>query len=302
MFKMQSIQHEIEIAGFNSIYYFEFGKDFSHAQERHNFWEMVYVDNGKINAITNGIRCTLEQGQAIFHEPMENHVHVSDNRVSNNMLVVSFTTNSPVMEYFKSKTFTLDQTSKTLLSLFLNEAKNALGDIPGDYKDKKDLHFLPTVFGSSQLLQCYFTEFLIGLIRSGNTLSENVISSKKCRNFANHSLSELICEYIKNNIYSNITLKDVCTQFMLGKTQLCKIFRESTGRSPMEYYADLKIKEAKKLVREKNYSVSQISDLLGYSSIHIFSRAFKKAVGMSPTAYAKSITFLSLPDTYNRLQ
>ncbi len=57
----------------------------------------------------------------------------------------------------------------------------------------------------------------------------------------------------------------------------------------MEYYMDLKMKEAKKLIREKNYSVSQISDMLGYSSVHIFSRAFKKAVGMSPTAYSKSI-------------
>ena len=52
---------------------------------------------------------------------------------------------------------------------------------------------------------------------------------------------------------------------------------------------DLKIKEAKKLIRENNYSISQISDMLGYSSIHIFSRAFKKAVGLSPTAYRKSI-------------
>ena len=50
-----------------------------------------------------------------------------------------------------------------------------------------------------------------------------------------------------------------------------------------------KIKEAKKLIRENNYSVGQISEMLGYSSIHNFSRAFKKAVGMSPSAYGKTI-------------
>ncbi len=289
MFETQPIRQEIEICGFNSIYYFEFGKDFTHAPERHNFWEMVYVDSGRINAITNGIGCTIEQGQAIFHEPMEIHAHVSDNRVANNMLIISFTTDSEVMQYFKSKTFTLDKTAKTLLSLFLEEAKNALGKIPGDYEDKTNLRFLPNVFGSTQLLQCYFTEFLIRLIRSGSTLSENVLSSKKSRDIANSSLSELICEYMKANIYSSLSLKELCAHFLLGKTQLCKIFRESTAQSPMEYYMDLKIKEAKKLIREKNHSVSQISDMLGYSSIHIFSRAFKKATGLSPTAYAKSI-------------
>lgn len=290
MFKTQKIKHEIEIDGFNSIYYFEFGKEFSHAPEKHNFWEMVYVDGGEIIAITNGIGCTLKQGQVIFHEPMEIHAHISDNRVANNMLVVSFTSDSEIMKYFKSKTFTLDKTSKTLLSLFAEEAKNALGNIPADYEDKSDLNFLPDIFGSTQLLHCYFTEFLIRLVRSGNSMSSNVSSSKKSRDIANNSISELMCDYMKNNIYSNITLKDICSQFLQGKTQICKIFRESTGQSPMEYYINLKIKEAKKLIREKNYSVTEISDMLGYSSIHIFSRAFKKAVGMSPTAYAKRIS------------
>ncbi len=289
MFEMQKIKTDIEIKGFNSIYYFEFGKDFSHTPERHDFWEMVYVDNGKINAITNGIGCTLEAGQAIFHEPSELHAHISDNRVVNNMLVISFTTDSEIMKYFKNKTFTLDKTGKTLLSLFLEEAKNALGKVPGDYNDKNNLYFQPDVFGSTQLLQCYFTEFLIRLIRNGKALSNKVLSSEKSRNIANSTISELLCEYMKSNIYSPLTLKEVCSHFHIGKTQVCKIFRESTGQSPMEYYMELKIKQAKQLIREKNHSISQISDMLGYSSIHNFSRAFKKAVGFSPTAYAKSI-------------
>lgn len=289
MFETQGIKQEIEISGFNSIYYFEFGKNFSHPPERHNFWEMVYVDSGKINAVTNGVGLTLDEGQVIFHEPMETHAHVSDNHVSNNMLVISFSTNSDVMQFFKNKTFTLDKTGKTLLSLFLEEAKNALGTVPGDYNNKDNLKFLSSSFGSTQLLQCYFTEFLIRLIRSGSELSEEVLASKKSRNIASNSISELMTDYMKNNIYSNLTLKDVCSHFLFGKTQLCKIFRESTGESPMEYYMDLKMKEAKKLLREGNYSISQISDMLGYSSIHNFSRAFKKAVGISPTNYAKRI-------------
>ena len=289
MFEMQKIKSEIEILGFNSIYYFEFGKDFSHPPEKHNFWEMVYVDSGKVNAVTNGIGLTLSQGQVIFHEPNEIHAHISDNKVANNMLVISFTSDSEVMQFFKGKTFTLDKTGKTLLSLFLEEAKNALGKVPDDYENKNDLYFLPDSFGATQLLSCYFTEFLIRLIRNGNILGEQMQFSKKSRDIANNSLSELMSEYMKNNVYSSITLKDVCQNFMLGKTQLCKIFRESIGQSPMEYYMNLKIKEAKKLIREKNYSVSQISDMLGYSSIHNFSRAFKKVTGKAPTVYGKSI-------------
>jgi len=289
MYALQPIKQEISILGFNSIYYFELSKNFSHDPERHDFWEMVYVDSGCVNAVANGIGCTLEQGQAIFHEPMEMHAHVSNKSVASNVLVVTFTTHSSAMKHLKNKTVTLDKTGRVLLSLFLEEAKNALGKIPGNYESKENLKFLHTVFGSMQLLQCYFTEFLVRLIRDISTLSEDIHSCKRSRDIAINSLSELICEYMKNNIYSALSLKDICEHFLLGKTQLCKIFRESMGQSPMEYYMELKIKESKKLIREKNHSFSQISDLLGYSSIHNFSRAFKKSVGLSPTAYEKSI-------------
>ena len=67
------------------------------------------------------------------------------------------------------------------------------------------------------------------------------------------------------------------------------IYKINFGISIMELYNKMIIAEAKKLIREKNYSISQISDMLGYSSIHNFSRAFKKSVGHSPSAYSKSI-------------
>jgi len=289
MFDTQSVNEDIVIEGFNSIYYFEFSKDFNHEPEQHDFWEMVYVDSGSVNAITNGVGCTLSQGQVIFHEPMEPHAHVSDSRVANSMLVVSFTCHSPVMQTFRGKTFTLDKTSKMLLSLFLEEAKNALGDVPSDYTDRKNLTFSTEVFGSSQLLACHLTEFLIKLVRSGSSITTRVTYSKQSRDIANNSICELVCEYMKKNLYSDITLKELCEIFLMGKTQMCKIFRECTGKSPMEYYASLKIHEAKKLLREKQYSISQLSDIMGYSSIHTFSRAFKTSTGLSPMAYIKSI-------------
>lgn len=289
MFVMQKVTEDFTIEGFNSIYYFEFSKDFQHDPEQHDFWEMVYVDSGSVNAITNGVGCTLSQGQVIFHEPMDTHAHVSDKRAPNAMMVVSFTASGDIMKYFGGKTFTLDKTSRMLLSLFLEEARNALGEIPSDYNDRRELDFSGEKFGSSQLLKCHFTEFLIKLIRIGNEISTRVEMSKKSRDLANNSMCELMCDYMKQNIYANLTLGEICTHFHMGKTQLCEIFREYTGMAPMEFYHAMRISRSKMLLREKQYSVSQISDMLGYSSIHTYSRAFKKATGLSPMAYSKTI-------------
>lgn len=288
-FPLKKIEREIEILGLNSIYYFELSKDFTHPPERHDFWEMVYVDSGTVNAVTDGHGRTLGQGQVIFHRPMELHAHVSDKKAPNNMLVVSFTTNSPAMEFFDKKVFTLGKTEKTLISLFIKEATNALGGISGEYSNKTPLDFKSAPFGSLQLLDCYLTEFLLVLKRVGDESGEVMKRSDTTRELGESSTSELIVGYLKENVYENVTLSDLCTKFYMGKSHLCELFSEYTGESPIEYFARLKMSEAKKLLLRDDLSVSKISDMLGYSSIHNFSRAFKNSVGVSPTAYKRRL-------------
>lgn len=288
-FELQPIRREIVINGFNSIYYFEFDKDFTHLPEKHDFWELVYVDSGEITAVTDGLGQTLTQGQVIFHRPGEVHAHISNNLVPNNMLVVSFTTESPEMMFFDRKVFSLEKVSKTLLTLFINEAKNALDAIPNRYDDKRSPDFSRAPFGSLQLLECYLTEFLLTLRRVGEETGNRVGYSESSRAIAQSSLLELIIGYLKSNVYGNVTIADICGSFFVGKSQLCSLFASSIGMSPIEYFSTLKIAEAKKLLRREELSVSRISDMLGYLSIHTFSRAFKRSVGCSPTEYRKSI-------------
>ncbi len=289
MFRLQPITNEFEILGFNSIYYFEFGKNFTHTPEKHDFWEMVYVDSGKVLAITDGNSCTLSQGEIIFHEPGEIHAHISDTETPNNMLVIAFSAKGDSMDFFRKKTFATKKTARTLLSLFIDEAKNALGDIPREYSDKSDLDFSGAKFGSMQLLSCYFTELLISLIRENSDFDNRIIATEKSRAIAQSSICELVTEYMNENLYSNLTLTDICTHFMIGKSRLSYIFKANSGKSIMEGYTALKIAEAKRLLRTEKYTVSQVSDILGYSCIHSFSRGFKKAVGISPMAYKNRI-------------
>ena len=62
----------------------------------------------------------------------------------------------------------------------------------------------------------------------------------------------------------------------------------------------MKIELAKSYLRENNYNVTQISEILGFSSIHYFSRQFKKKVGMSPIEYSNSV--LAQTNTYKNLE
>lgn len=289
MFDMQLIMNDFEIKGLNSIYYFEFGKNHTHTLEKHNFWEMVYVDSGSIFAFSEGERFELNQGQAIFHEPYESHAHISNPQSHNNMVVLCFTCDSEAMNFFRKKIFTFDKTSKTILQLFMNEAKNALGTIPYEYNNKNNLDFSNAKFGSTQLLMCYLVELLINISRTNNNFENNVSFKQVSRSMTHNSIGQLIEEYLKNNVYSNLTMEDICSVFMIGKSQLSHIYKTNFGTSIMESYNRMIITEAKKLLREEELSISQISDKLNFSSIHCFSRAFKKIVGVSPTDYKRRI-------------
>ena len=77
---------------------------------------------------------------------------------------------------------------------------------------------------------------------------------------------------------------------MFSKSYLKKLFKNATGYSIMDYYTHLKIERAKILIKSGEMSVSEIAELLGYSSIHYFSRVFKKKTGLSPTEYKSTLT------------
>lgn len=286
-FELNAVKRDIVIEGFNSIYYFEFGKNFSHPPERHTFWEMVYVDMGEIFAVSGTRGRRLGQGEIIFHRPMEIHAHASSGGMPNNMIVVAFTSHSEAMNFFNGKTFTLGKTEKTLLSLFLDEAKHALGRLPGDRNDKNPIDFSDSPLGSTQMLECYLTELLIQLMRGGT--AERSFAICGARSIGESSIAELIANYLSENRARTVTLSELCSRFYMGKSKLFSIFRDFAGTSPMEYHEKQRLAEAKKLLAGGTHTVSAASEALGYSSIHTFSRAFKREVGVSPSEYAKTI-------------
>lgn len=288
-FKLAKIKKEIIIDGFNAIYFFEFGKDFNHLPEVHDFWEMVYVDSGEINAISDGIIIKLIQGQAIFHRPMEPHSHISNKKTPNNMVVVSFTSKSSVIEFFNKKIFSFGKSSKVILSLFIAECKNALQELPNDFENKSPLDFKNATFGSVQLMECYFIELLFSLIRSNEVSITKLRERLPSNTFSDNSFIDSVVKYLEQNIYTKLSLQDICDRFLISKAYMCQVFKDAMGYSLIDYFINLKIAEAKRLIRTNEYNITQISHMLGYSSIHHFSRAFKKVTGFSPMTYKKSI-------------
>ena len=98
-----------------------------------------------------------------------------------------------------------------------------------------------------------------------------------------------IMDYLKAHICGYVTIEDICRENLIGRSQLQKIFREQHNCGVIDFFTKMKVEYAKELIREKNQNFTQISEFLGYSSIHYFSRQFKKITGMTPSEYTASI-------------
>lgn len=117
--------------------------------------------------------------------------------------------------------------------------------------------------------------------------------SKSFKQKADKELLTHILEYMESHICENLTIEQICRSNSIGRSQLQKLFRTKSGFSAIEYFSRMKIDFAKQMIRENHYNFTQIADSLGFSSIHYFSRQFKRITGMTPSEYASSIKALS---------
>lgn len=100
--------------------------------------------------------------------------------------------------------------------------------------------------------------------------------------------AQKIKEYIEKNFKKeNLSLGEISKIFNMSPNYICRIFKEKTGTTLLNYINNLKILEAKKMLVQTDKKIWEISQELGYSNQYYFSMGFKKATGYSPKEYRK---------------
>ena len=94
-------------------------------------------------------------------------------------------------------------------------------------------------------------------------------------------------EILLQNIGNPITIKALSRKIAMNECYLKKGFKEIFGTTIFDFYQQQRMEHAKYLLYEKSLSVTDVSDVLGYSSISHFSAAFKKHTGLKPCELLK---------------
>lgn len=98
----------------------------------------------------------------------------------------------------------------------------------------------------------------------------------------------VVKRYLDNNFKESITLDFLAELAHVNKYYLVHSFRREYNITPISYLVERRIKESQFLLTDTNYSLSQISQALGFSSLSYFSQSFHKVAGMSPLEYRRS--------------
>lgn len=97
-----------------------------------------------------------------------------------------------------------------------------------------------------------------------------------------------IVRYMYKHIRQNLSLEGLSEEFLLSKSYLNAMFKKHTQRAPIDFFINLKMQEACKMLKSTSLLVSEVSAELGYEDPFYFSRIFKKNVGITPTEYKRA--------------
>lgn len=283
------LKEELVIKRIVTVHYFEYSKDYIFEGEKHDFWEFLYVDKGEVEVLADTEGYKLKQGEMIFHKPNEFHNVWANGRVAPNIVVMSFECRSKAMGFFENKIMSISDFEKNLFANIIKEARLAYSSPLNDSYQKKIEKRPNSLFGCEQLIKTYLEQMLINMIRKGSSIKTETRISSSAKERSDEDMTKKIIYFLTENVARNLTFDDICRYSCLSRTYLKVLFKEKTGSSVMDYYKKLKIDEAKRMIREGRCNFTEIANILGYASIHYFSRHFKKVTNMTPSQYASSV-------------
>ncbi len=92
-------------------------------------------------------------------------------------------------------------------------------------------------------------------------------------------------EWLLENIHKSITLVDIAKHFGLSLRQFNRVFKATFKTTPAKYLESLRLDQARILISNKQFTIEQISQKVGFKSADSFRRAFERKFSITPSLY-----------------
>jgi len=150
---------------------------------------------------------------------------------------------------------------------------------------------LPLVFDKIikelQLAQVNYFQMCNLFIKELFTLCSRYLIEAASSTYKHNDILEAAINYFNENSNTAINIKDYANSCNISCCWFIRSFKNYTGTTPTQYITNIRINKAKNLLNSGSFTVSEVSNLVGYDNPLYFSRIFKKNVGVAPKEYCQ---------------
>ena len=259
-----TLQPRLQVQRLYTLFYQEKEAGFLFPGEAHPMAELLYVDQGELHSVADGQDLLLQQGELVLYAPNQWHMQYADPSQAPRMVTISFEALGVPWEQLSNRRLDTRGEALRLLQQILREQERGAENSPD------------RIFALLTLLLLSLGE---QTRKAGDTRpisGENTIITRAQ-------------QYVKDHVQEKLTVPVVAEGVGVSASYLTALFHKHLEFPPAEYIRRIKLQHSKQLIREGQMNVTQIAEVLQYSTVHHFSRQFKQMFGMTPTEYAKSV-------------
>ena len=245
-----------------------YGGDWHSVPHTHNHMELFYIVGGKGQFLIEDQLHPVNVSNLVIINPNVTHTEVSLNAqpleyivlgVEGIELVAGETSNGcSILDHFETM-----------------EVSSCLRNILREMELKNT--------GYQDICQAYMEILLIRLMRN----IDLAVSADPQIGTGNRQCAA-VKRYIDIHFKEALTLEQLADEAHMNKFYLSHAFKKEYGVSPINYMTSRRIEESKYLLAETDLSLSQIAQLLGFSSLSYFSQVFRRTQEISPMEYRQN--------------
>lgn len=252
------------------IFMIDFSKGWGVRPHEHDFYQIWYVLDGKTTYILDSEEVTIAKGDLIFIQPGTRHE-------------LPLMQDQKILRYVDVKFLIKDEDLQRECRRLPRMVR-----LNNKYINDSILKCREYWYGqnsySKELAQLRLEETILLLVQmqSLGKKSEQVwLPGEKMENL--QGVAADIAHYIDNHYAESFDLEALAEALRYNKAYLCKLFKEASGMTINNYLNYIRISRAYDLICYTSYSMSQICTMTGFSSVHYFTRTFKRVCGMPPS-------------------
>ena len=235
----------------------------------HNYWEFLIVLSGEYKHVINGKEELINRGQIIIIKPEDYHMIVQNSKSASHLNIMIKCEAIEKWARYYSDTFydwlLQEEVSISMSDVYINKIETYCLLYNGSDEQKQQLimHYITNLIFTTAIDQLY-----------------NVVNDKP------KWLLDLIGEMHRQENVS-WTVSDIVNYSNYSHVHLIREFKKYFGCSIVEYLRKVKISFAIDYLKHSNLSISEISILLGFSSVSHLNHIFKEVSGKTPLQYRK---------------